>query len=284
MRVLRGSAASWPREEAATALAIGVFDGLHSGHRAVLAELRSHADRIGVIPGVVTFDPHPLSVVAPEHAPALITDIEQRLELLQDLGIGLAAVVPFDAATRAWSPSDFALGLLTETLRALVVLVGEDFRFGRDRAGDVGVLRQLGEVGGFATVVVPLVGGDGLASSSALRALIASGDVEAVAAELGRPHEVRGSMSVTPPIVSVPSGLAVPGPGRYAGYVGRASDEWIPAVVLVAGNAIAVKSIDATNSADGAPVRVRFVGRIPEALSPAAAVDAARSLLARRGS
>ena len=129
MRVLRGSAASWPREEAATALAIGVFDGLHSGHRAVLAELRSHADRIGVIPGVVTFDPHPLSVVAPEHAPALITDIEQRLELLQDLGIGLAAVVPFDAATRAWSPSDFALGLLTERLRTRVVLVGEDFRF-----------------------------------------------------------------------------------------------------------------------------------------------------------
>ena len=284
MRVLRGSAASWPREEADTALAIGVFDGLHSGHRTVLAELRSHADRIGVIPGVVTFDPHPLSVVAPEHAPALITDIEQRLELFEGRGIGLVAVVAFDAATRVWSPSDFALGLLAETLRARAVLVGEDFRFGRDRTGDITVLHQLGGVGGFETVVIPLVGADGLASSSAVRTLIASGDVEAVAVELGRPHEVRGSMSVTPPIVTVPSGLAVPGPGRYVGYVGSATDDWVPAVVLVADNAIAVKSIDATNSVDGAPVRVRFVARISEGLSPAAAGDAARRLLSKRGS
>ncbi len=284
MRVLRGSAASWPPEVADTALAIGVFDGLHSGHRTVLAELQSQSDRIGAIPGVVTFDPHPLAIVAPEHAPALITDIEQRLELFEGLGIGLVAVVAFDAATRAWTPSEFALGLLAETLCARAVLVGEDFRFGRDRAGDVAMLRQLGEVGGFETVVVPLVGSDGLASSRALRARIASGEVEAVAAELGRPHEVRGPMSVTPPIVTVPSGIAVPGSGRYAGYVGRSANEWIPALVLVAGNAIAVRSLDVTTSVDGAPVRVRFVARLADDLSPAAVVDAARRVLPKRGS
>ena len=285
MRVLRGSAGSWLREDRDSALAVGVFDGLHSGHRAVLAELHAHAGRLGVVPGVVTFDPHPLAVVAPERAPAMITDVEQRLELLAEMGLGLVAVVAFDEATRAWSPAEFALGLLADTLRARVVLAGKDFRFGRDRSGDVAVLRELGRSGGYETVVVPLVGAGRPASSSALRALIAAGDVAAVAAELTRPHEVRGVAhgsggSLT---VAVSPGMAVPGAGVYAGWAGKDAADWIPVVVRTGAGVVALQVLDRAENLEGARVRVRFVACIADGQSPVAELASARSLLAERG-
>jgi len=282
MRVLRGFAGAWARQDVETALAIGVFDGMHSGHRSVLAAVRRHAEDRGLLPGVVTFDPHPLAVVAPDRAPAMITDIDQRIELLEGLGMELVAVVAFDEVTRAWSPSDFALGLLAGTLRARVVLAGEDFRFAKDRAGDVRVLGELGVRGGYETEVVPLVGAGRPASSSSVRALIASGDVEAAADELDRPHEVRGVATVDDGVISiaVPPAMAMPPAGSYAGNVGRSSTERIPALIRV-GEAMSIQPL-AAGAVGGGAIRIRFVARLPEGSGDVAA--AVRSLVVPPGS
>jgi riboflavin kinase/FMN adenylyltransferase len=282
MKVLQGFAGAWATQDAGSALAVGVFDGMHSGHRSVLAAVCRHAMAGGLLPGVVTFDPHPLAVVAPDRAPAMITDIDQRLELLEGLGMKLVAVVAFDEVTRAWSPSDFALGLLAGTLRARVVLAGEDFRFAKDRAGDVGVLRELGVIGGYGTEVVPLVGAGRSASSSAVRALIAAGEVGAAADELERPHEVRGVATVGDGVIAiaVPPGMAMPPAGAYAGNVGRSSIERMPALIRI-GDGMSIEPLAAGAVRSGA-IRIRFVARLPEGSGDVAA--AVRSLVVPPGS
>lgn len=281
MKVLRGFAGAWAAQDAESVLAVGVFDGMHAGHRSVLAEVRRHAGGRDLLPGVVTFDPHPLAVVAPDHAPAMITDIEQRIELLEGQGMALVAVVAFDEVTREWSPSDFAVGLLARTLRARVVLAGEDFRFARDRAGDVAVLRELGTIGGYETEVVPLVGEGRPASSSAVRALIAAGEVAAAAAELDRPHEVRGVATVSAGHISVvvPREMALPPAGTYAGNVGRSSSERIPALLRIA-DGISIEPLAARALRDGA-IRMRFVARLTDGSGDVAAV--VRSLVGPPG-
>jgi riboflavin kinase/FMN adenylyltransferase len=282
MKVLQGFAGGWAAQAAESALAVGVFDGMHSGHRSVLAAVCRHAETDGLLPGVVTFDPHPLAVVAPDRAPAMITDIDQRLELLEGMGMELVAVVAFDEVTRAWSPSDFALGLLAGTLRARVVLAGEDFRFAKDRAGDVGVLRELGVIGGYETEVVPLVGADRPASSSAVRALIAAGDVGAAADELERPHEVRGVATVGSGVIAimVPPGMAMPPPGAYAGNVGRSSTERIPALIRI-GDGMSIEPL-AAGAVRSGTIRIRFVARLPEGSGDVVAV--VRSIVVPPGS
>jgi len=282
MKVLQGFAGAWATQDAESALAVGVFDGMHSGHRSVLAAVCRHAEAGGLLPGVVTFDPHPLAVVAPDRAPAMITDIDQRLELLEGLGMELVAVVAFDEVTRAWSPSDFALGLLAGTLRARVVLAGEDFRFAKDRAGDVDALRELGVIGGYETEVVPLVGADRPASSSAVRALIAAGEVGAAADELERPHEVRGVAAIRGGVmaIAVPPGMAMPPAGAYAGNVGRSSTERIPALIRI-GDGMSIEPLAAGAVRNGA-IRIRFVARLPEGSGDVAA--AVRSIVVPPGS
>lgn len=270
MIVLRGDAGRWDRLDAATALAVGVFDGMHRGHREVLARTRDEAGRRGAIPGVVTFDPHPLAIVAPDHAPAMLTDVEQRIDLLAGEGMGLVAVVAFDAATREWTPADFAVGLLYDRLRAAVVLAGADFRFGRDRAGDVVALAAMGADVGFDTVVVPLVGEGRPVSSSALRAAVQAGEVEAVARELGRFHEVRGRADVAAEgmRVVVPAGIAVPAAGTFAGWASPEGRDWCP-VLVVAGPALVVVPLEDRLTAG--PVRIRFVASIAGSGDPAVA-------------
>ena len=259
MKVLRGHAGSWPRQDTSSALAVGVFDGIHAGHRAVLAELITAASAAGLLPGVVTFDPHPLAVVAPERAPAMLTDIDHRIELLGDLGVELVAVVGFDEETRSWTPEHFAVDLLAGTLAARIILAGEDFRFGRDRAGDVAALRRMGELAGFRTIVVPLVGG-GRSSSSVLRAMIGTADLAGVTAELGRPHEVRGiaRRDGTGFRIGLPAGMAVPPSGHYAVTLGRDRHEAVLAR-LILGTDLLVEPLDRTPDLDGSLLRVRLV-------------------------
>jgi riboflavin kinase/FMN adenylyltransferase len=280
MRVLLGRAGDWPVQRHPSALAVGVFDGIHAGHRAVLGALGAAASRSGLLPGVVTFDPHPLTVVAPERAPAMLTGIGHRIELLADFGVELVAVVGFDEATRNWTPEHFAVDLLAGTLAARVVLAGEDFRFGRDRAGDVAGLRRMGEPAGFETVVVPLVEG-GRSSSSVLRAMIASGDLAGASAELGRPHEVRGVVRRHPTgcHMVLPAGMALPPPGGYAVTVGRHGSESIPAQALIASD-LTVRTLEGVDDdLDGWLLRVRFVAPVPESADDAAV----RTALGHRG-
>lgn len=280
MRVVRGRPSTWPLAGARRAVAVGVFDGVHLGHRQVLGRLRQRATESGLEAGVLTFDPHPLAVVAPERAPAMLTGIEHRLELLDGLQVDLAAVLTFDDVVREWSPTAFVTETLASALAADLVVVGEDFRFGKDRTGHAGLLRELGSGLGFETEIVPLVGGDRPVSSTRIREMIAAGDVTGAAAALGRQHELWGevvagdgrgrSIGVPTANLAIPGGMSVPGGGVYAATAGRVSDEVIPAVVNIGIRPTfdgRVETVEAhllgfDGDLYGETLRVRFVARI----------------------
>ena len=280
MRVFRGETARWDPGPGPSALAVGVFDGVHVGHRHVLAALRERAEDLGFPTGVVTFDPHPLAVVAPERVPLMLTSIDHRLELISDIGVDVAAVVAFDDDLRMWSPAAFVTDLLAGSLHAGIVVVGEDFRFGKDRTGHVGLLREMGTGLGFATEVVPLVGGDAPVSSTRIRAMIAEGDVVGAAQALARPHEVRGpvvvgdgrgkTIGVPTANVAVPPGIAVPRRGVYAVWCGRSASEAVPGVANVgvrptfggAAETVEAHLFGFDEDLYGTELRVRFVARI----------------------
>jgi len=216
-----------------TAVTIGAYDGVHIGHRHLLSRLRLRADERGLVCAVVTFDRHPAAVVRPSSAPALLTDLELKLELLAGCGVDLTMVVPFDAARAGESAEDFVSEVLIEDLGARLVVVGEDFHFGHDRRGNVALLREMGGVYGFEVEGIGLAGAAGDAvSSTRIRSLLETGDVAEAAVLLGRPHQVRGpvvhgdgrggrTLGYPTANVAVPDGIALPGLGIYAGWYGR---------------------------------------------------------------
>jgi riboflavin kinase/FMN adenylyltransferase len=233
-----------------SAVSIGVFDGVHLGHRKLLSELIEASNASGFRATVVTFDPHPAFVLRPQHAPALICTLERRLELLEDQGIDAVAIVSFDAARAQESAQDFVKQLLVGKLMAGEIVVGENFHFGHARGGNVELLREMGSKLGFSVHSVGLdQAGDQPVSSTRVRALIASGELLEAARLLARYHELpgvvvhgdgRGSSELSMPTANleVPKGLAVPKDGVYAGwYVKRPSGEQalkpFPAVISV---------------------------------------------------
>lgn len=188
MRVLQGSYQSWEPSETPTALTLGVFDGVHLGHRQLLARAFGHDGTHAVI----TFDPHPVEVLAPGTSPRLITNIDERLELLEDLGAELVAVLNL-AEVRDFRPQQFVSEILVEKLAVSSLTVGEDFQFGKDRAGDVAFLTEAGESEGFDVDVIGMVAEGGQAvSSSRIRSLIEVGSVADAAALLGSRYRVTG--------------------------------------------------------------------------------------------
>ncbi len=188
MRVLKGSYQSWEPSETPTALTLGVFDGVHLGHRQLLARAFGHDGTHAVI----TFDPHPVEVLAPGTSPRLITNIDERLELLEDLEAELIAVLNL-AEVRDFRPQQFVSEILVEKLAVSSLTVGEDFQFGKDRAGDVAYLTQAGESVGFEVDVIGMVAEGGQAvSSSRIRSLIEVGSVADAAALLGSRYRVTG--------------------------------------------------------------------------------------------
>ncbi len=175
------------------AVTVGNFDGVHRGHRALVTAARQEANRRSRPCVALTFDPHPAQVLAPDRAPRRIMTPAQRQEHLAALGVDALAVLPFTRELAAESPEAFVRQALVGRLGALSVVVGEDFRFGAARAGDVPLLRQLGSRLGFDVVAVPAVVEAGSAvSSTRIREALAEGDVETAAALLGRPHFVDG--------------------------------------------------------------------------------------------
>jgi len=216
-----------------TAVTIGAYDGVHLGHRYLLSELCSRAAAEGLSTAVVTFDRHPATVVRPESAPLLLTDLEQKLELLADCGIDTTLVVPFDRERADETAEGFVDEILVGVLGARLVVVGEDFHFGHGRKGTVALLRELGTVHGFGVEGVQLSGTDGEAvSSTRIRQLVAAGDVAQAAVLLGRAHEVRGpvvrgdgrgrsELGFPTANVAVPPDVALPGIGIYAGTYTR---------------------------------------------------------------
>lgn len=172
---------------------IGVFDGVHLGHRALISRARAEADRRGVGLTALTFDPHPLAVVRPGSEPTLLCSVSQRVRLLREAGADDVLVLEFDEALADESPEEFVDSWLVGSLAASAVLVGENFTFGRRAAGTVSTLVQIGQSRGFDVISCSLVDDPaGPVSSTRVRALIGEGDVATAAELLGRPHRVVG--------------------------------------------------------------------------------------------
>lgn len=179
MRVFEGPWQGWPAAAGPSSVTIGVLDGVHLGHRALLARLDDSMSRT-----VLTFDPHPVEVLRPGTPPRLITNIEERVALLDDTGVEGVGVLDL-AEIKDQTPREFVDGVLVDKLRVAHLVVGEDFRFGKDRSGDVEMLAAFGDELGFVVETIGLVvDGDAAVSSSRIRGLIETGKVSAASALL----------------------------------------------------------------------------------------------------
>ncbi len=194
MEVLHG-ATEHPSSDQPTVVTVGMFDGVHRGHRMLFERVFGEAKRLEARSAVVTFDPHPLEVLAPDKAPCILTTIDQRIALFEEAGFDIALVLPFNRELAQLSPLEFAREALVEELHVCKVLVGEDFRFGHDRAGNVATLADIGKGEGFEAEPVGLLEGDeGKISSSDVRLLLREGHVDAAAALLGRRYRLAGEV------------------------------------------------------------------------------------------
>jgi riboflavin kinase/FMN adenylyltransferase len=236
-----------PADLGRTVVVVGNFDGVHLGHQHVLARASEIAERDGLTVVAVTFDPHPMAVLRPEHAPVQLTTIEVRAELLEDAGADHVLAVPFDRDMAGWTPEHFVQRVLVDALHAAAVVVGLNFRFGSRAAGDVATLREAGEASGFTVEGLQLDAGPMVWSSTYVRQCLAAGDVAGAAEALGRPYAVRGTVvrgdqrgrELGFPTANVPTdGLtAVPADGVYAGWLRRRdTGEAFPAAISVGTN------------------------------------------------
>lgn len=236
-----------PGDLGPTAVVIGNFDGVHLGHRHVLTRAQEIARSRDLTVVAVTFDPHPMAVLRPEHAPTTLTSLEVRADLLGDAGADAVLALPFDRDVASWTPEEFIERVLVRGLHASAVVVGANFRFGHRAAGDVATLREAGERLGFTAEGIPLDGGPQVWSSTYVRMSVAAGDVAGAAEALGRPYSVRGVVvegdkrgrELGYPTANVPTDAltAVPPDGVYAGWLRRLdTGERYPAAISVGTN------------------------------------------------
>jgi len=211
---------------------IGVFDGVHRGHRQLIDAAVQAARRRGMPAVLMTFDPHPSEVIRPGSHPAQLSTLERRAELAGSLGIDVFFVLPFTPELAGLSPERFVHELLVERLHVAEVVVGDNFSFGHKAVGDVPMLTGLGERFGFLVHGVGLLSEDEVTvSSTYVRSCVAAGDVEAARAALGRPHRVEGvvvrgqrrGMDLGYPTANVDSAphTAIPADGVYAAWFTR---------------------------------------------------------------
>ena len=227
MKVLTGAPSAWPRDDEEHAVAIGVFDGVHRGHRAVFRTLEDAADGRSLV--AMTFSDHPDAVVSGGEPPPSLTTLDRRLELFDEAGIAIAAIIDFTEETMRLTPEGFVQKYLVDGLHSRVVAVGDGFRFGHGASGTVDTLRLLGQQHGFEIIATPIVTIYGTeVRSSTIRAAIASGGVELASRMLGRPFEIDGAV--------------VPGDtrGRTIGFP-TANVEMPPGFVRPAGGVYAVR-------------------------------------------
>ncbi|MBI4755370.1 MAG: bifunctional riboflavin kinase/FAD synthetase [Betaproteobacteria bacterium] len=178
---------------APSVLTIGNFDGVHLGHRALLGELRAHADRLGLPATVLTFEPHPREYFAPHDVPARLSCLREKLELLAGAQVDRAHVCRFNARFAALSAEEFIREVLLRGLGVRHLIIGDDFRFGRGRQGDFAMLEAAGRSHGFSVEAMHTVTlGAERVSSSAVRAALETGNLEHAARLLGRPYVIDG--------------------------------------------------------------------------------------------
>jgi riboflavin kinase/FMN adenylyltransferase len=238
---------------------IGNFDGVHRGHQAVLTRMVDDARRLGAAAVAITFEPHPLAVLHPDRAPAIITGLPEKLSLLEATGLDAVLVMEFTRELAAWEPDRFVHDVLVAGLGATLVVVGRDTRFGRNNSGDVTTMRQLGERFGYRVDVVEDLGGVDAAhpsgrrwSSTWARELIVTGDLGTAAEVLGHLHRVtgvvvegdhrgRGLGYPTANLSQQATGL-IPADGVYAGWLVRPDlteihpDRRLPAAISIGTN------------------------------------------------
>jgi riboflavin kinase / FMN adenylyltransferase len=244
--VIRGTEGC-ERPPEGSAVTIGVFDGVHLGHQLLIGEARRLAAELGARSTVVTFDKHPAAVVRPESAPKLLTNLDQRLELLEATGIECTQIIEFDEVRAKEPAEDFVNEVLGGCLGARAVIVGADFHFGHNRSGDVALLERMGKGIGFEVDGIPLVAsassGAQPVSSTAIRRALADGDLTAATRMLGRPHEMRGivetgdqrarELGMRTANLRIPGFLALPADGVYAGWYERPDGTVHPSVISV---------------------------------------------------
>jgi riboflavin kinase/FMN adenylyltransferase len=270
----------WPGER--SVITIGAFDGVHLGHTAVVAQVRRLAAALDARSVVVTFDRHPASVVRPESAPRLLTDLATRLELLAETGLDATVVLAFDQARADESAHNFVEEVLVNGLATKAVVVGDDFHFGRHREGNVALLRELGREMDFEVEPVSLVerpdGVDEPVSSTAIRRALAGGEVDVAARLLGHFYEARGLvvmgdkrgrlLGFPTANVEVPNAMCHPADGVYAGWYLR-PDGSIHACAINLGrrptfyehadhSLLEAHLLDFNDDLYGEPARVRF--------------------------
>jgi riboflavin kinase/FMN adenylyltransferase len=217
-----------------TVVTIGIFDGVHRGHQALLEQTRQLAADTRLQSVAVLFDRHPASVVRPETAPRLLTTLRQRISLLEDAGLDVCYVIRFDEDRSMQEPEEFIESFLVNTLHVKTIVAGPNFHFGRRRHGDSASLTKYAPQRDIKVVVPELVGipqRPGPVSSSAIREVLAQGDVSLAAAMLGRPHEARGvvehgdhrgrTIGFPTANVAVAGDMMLPCDGVYAGWYYR---------------------------------------------------------------
>jgi riboflavin kinase/FMN adenylyltransferase len=228
--------AAVPGDLGPTVVTVGMFDGVHRGHRALLDRVAAEAAARSVPATAVTFDRHPLAVLRPGSEPPLLTTLDRKVELLGRAGMAVVLVLEFTRELSEVTAEAFAAEMLFDRLAARAVVVGENFRFGHKAAGDPALLAELGRPRGIEVIAVPLrADGDQPVSSTRIRAELAEGDVAAAAALLGRPYGVEGVVVVGDrrggPVLGIPTanlappaGIALPADGVYAGHLSDQAD------------------------------------------------------------
>ena len=292
-------------------ITIGVYDGVHLGHRALISETCALARTMELEAAVVTFDRHPAQLVTPDSAPCLLTDLDQKRELLEATGVDQVEVLAFDEERRRESAENFVRDVIVGHMAAKAVVVGRDFHFGHGRSGDVEMLTEMGLLLGFEVHGLGLIAGPGgeVVSSTRVRSMLGTGDVVGAAEFLGRPHEVRGTvvkgdgrareLGVPTANIEVGEAICLPADAVYAGWHERPNGDVHPAAISLGRRptfygpegALVLEShlLDFDGDLYNEPAKVRFVKRIrgqasytdPEELRAqmAADVDQARGVL-----
>ena len=276
VRIQRLSFLGWP----GPAVTVGNFDGVHVGHQALIAAAAGEARAAGGVSVVLTFDPHPARVVRPGPAPAALTTLAQKEELLAGLGVDRLAVLGFDASVAGLAPEAFAREVLSGSLGARHVVIGESFRFGRGREGDARGLAEIGTRLGFEVHAIPPVRVNGEpVSSSRVRDALARGDVRGARSLLGRPYFVdaavvrgdgRGRTLGVPTANLDPENEVMPARGVYAARCRVPGGRWAGAVVNLGhrptfgGGPVTVEAhlLDFEGDLYGARVRLEFHERV----------------------
>src|SRR5947208_13318156 len=177
-------------------LAIGVFDGMHLGHQAVISTSAEHARSVNGTPVVVTFDPHPEKVLRPQAAPHLLTATQHKIGLIRDLGVGHLLIIAFDKQFAATEPEDFVQKLVIHSKPLREICVGHEWSFGKNRRGNLDLLKKLGAKFNFDVVGIPPVKINGaVVSSTAIREAIEKGDLAKAAEMLGREYTILGTLT-----------------------------------------------------------------------------------------